>query len=41
VGFSSGAKFASAMAYNLKFDPPALGDYQYHDRTVAFFDVHL
>jgi pimeloyl-ACP methyl ester carboxylesterase len=29
VGFSSGGKFASAMAYNLKLDPPALGDYYY------------
>lgn len=29
VGFSSGAKFASAMAYSLKIDPPALGDYYY------------
>ncbi|MBC8078203.1 MAG: hypothetical protein H7Y32_19145, partial [Chloroflexales bacterium] len=29
VGFSSGAKFASAMAYNLQRDPPALGDFYY------------
>jgi pimeloyl-ACP methyl ester carboxylesterase len=29
VGFSSGAKFAGAMAYNLQLDPPALGDYYY------------
>jgi hypothetical protein len=29
AGFSSGAKFASAMAYNLQLDPPALGDYYY------------
>lgn len=29
VGFSSGAKFANAMAYSLKLDPPALGDYYY------------
>lgn len=29
VGFSSGAKFASAMAYSLELDPPALGDYYY------------
>jgi hypothetical protein len=29
VGFSSGAKFANAMAYNLKLDPPALNDYYY------------
>lgn len=29
VGFSSGAKFAGAMAYSLKLDPPTLGDYHY------------
>jgi pimeloyl-ACP methyl ester carboxylesterase len=29
VGFSSGGKFASAMAYSLKLDRPALGDYYY------------
>jgi hypothetical protein len=29
VGFSSGAKFASAMAYSLQLDPPALGDFAY------------
>lgn len=29
VGFSGGAKFASAMAYNLRFDPPAIDDYYY------------
>jgi len=29
VGFSSGAKFASAMAYNLKLEPPLLNDYYY------------
>jgi hypothetical protein len=29
VGFSSGAKFASAMAYSLKLDPPILGEYYY------------
>jgi hypothetical protein len=29
VGFSSGARFASAMAYSLQLDPPALGDYAY------------
>jgi len=29
VGFSSGARFASAMAYNLQLDQPALNDYYY------------
>ena len=29
AGFSSGAKFACAMAYNLRFDPPAMADYCY------------
>lgn len=29
AGFSSGAKFASAMAYSLQLDPPALDDYGY------------
>jgi hypothetical protein len=29
VGFSSGAKFAIAMAYNLKLAPPALNDHYY------------
>jgi hypothetical protein len=29
AGFSSGAKFACAMAYNLRFDPPAMADYYY------------
>ena len=29
VGFSSGSRFASAMAYNLKLAPPALNDYYY------------
>ena len=29
VGFSSGAKFASAMAYNLQLAPPLLNDYYY------------
>jgi len=29
VGFSSGGKFANAMAYNLKLAPPALDDYYY------------
>jgi hypothetical protein len=29
VGFSSGARFANAMAYSLQLDPPALGDYAY------------
>lgn len=29
VGFSSGGLFASSMAYNLKLDPPALGDHYY------------
>ena len=34
VGFSSGAKFASAMAYSLQLAPPALGRYGYtHPRT--------
>jgi hypothetical protein len=29
AGFSSGAKFACAMAYNLRFDPPSMADYYY------------
>lgn len=29
VGFSSGGKFASGMAYNLKLAPPVLDDYYY------------
>ncbi len=29
AGFSSGAKFAGAMAYSLQLDLPALGDYSY------------
>lgn len=29
VGFSSGAKFAGAMAYSLKLAPPVLNDYHY------------
>jgi hypothetical protein len=34
VGFSSGAKFACAMAYNLKLDPPAIDqDYYTSPRT--------
>jgi hypothetical protein len=29
AGFSSGAKFANAMAYNMQLDPPLLDDYYY------------